>query len=57
VTKAGGLGEDEYVEPRIAALRCKAAIQRYAEECGENKNYCGAARQQAPRLLVDSVRL
>ena len=57
VAKSGGLGEDEDAEPRIAALRCKAAIKRHAEECGENKKSCGAARQQAPRLLVDRVRL
>jgi len=57
VAKSGGLGEDEDAEPRIAALRCKAAIKRHAEVCGENKSHCGAARQQAPRLLVDRVRL
>src|SRR3984893_5043136 len=44
VAKSGGLGEDEDAEPRIAPLRCKAAIKRHAEECGENKKSCGAAR-------------
>src|SRR5438552_2721743 len=38
MAKTGGLGENEHAEPRIATLRCNAAMQPDAEYCGENKN-------------------